>query len=114
MAKSKLIKGRSAVNQHMNISFASSEQLSECLDSGYQYLMVKIPGISEMPHLKPLERRCLRLLIKGNVTKAIAYDMDVSEDYVRKLLSSLRDKFQCSVNTELVSKVYFTGFHLFI
>ena len=114
MAKSKLIKGLSAVNQNLSICFVAESQIQESLRMGYHYLMVKIPVLNDIPKLTPQERKCLKLLIKGIPLKAIAYDLDIQEHTVRKLIRSLRSKFTCTTNTELVAKIYHLGLHTFI
>lgn len=114
MAKRNVVDGLSAVNQNLEICFVSSEQLSDCLSMGYQHLMVKIPTISDIPKLTKQERLCFRLLLKGLVTKSIAYHLSISDSRARALLLSLREKFTCTNNSELVAKAYAMGIHTFI
>lgn len=114
MAKSKLIKGLSTVNQNLNICFVAPEQVQECLSMGYQHLMIKIPSIHDMPNLTNQERVCFRLLLKGLTVKAIAYDVEIAESRVRALLQSLRQKFNCSSNSELLAKAYSMGINTFV
>ena len=114
MAKSKLIKGISAVNQNLHICFVAESQLQESLKMGYQYLMMKVPDLNDMPKLTPPERKCLRLVIKGIPLKAIAEDIGVLDHTVRAALRSVRRKFDCSTDTELVAKIYHLGLNPFI
>ena len=93
----------------MLISFVLAEDVNKYQVQGYRHMMEKFPSDADMPELTGQERRALRILMAGKTPKQIADIMDISERAIEKLIASVRIKFGCLSNTELVLKVQYIG-----
>jgi len=102
------------INPNMQISFVLAEDVKKYQAQGYRHMMVKFPSDDDMPELTGQERRALRVLMAGKTPKQIADTMNISERAVEKLIASVRVKFDCLSNTELVLKVQYIGISMLL
>lgn len=102
------------INPNMQVLFVSAEDTNKYRAQGYRTLMVKFPSDDDIPELTGQERRALRILMAGKTIKQIAEIMDISERAVEKLIASVRAKFDCLSNAELVLKVQVAGISMLL
>jgi DNA-binding CsgD family transcriptional regulator len=80
------------------------------LENGQRVVTVRAPGlalgaIAQHYRLSTRERRVVELVIRGHSNQSIAAQLGVSEDTVKKHLTSIFDKLGVESRTQLVSLV---------
>lgn len=114
MAAKQHIKTCINVNPEMKISYVSAEDIKKYEAQGYRYPMVKFPSEADIPDLTRQERRVLRLFMTGKSTKHIAEIIRIDDRSVSKILATIRNKFDCLGNTELMVKVADLGISMLL
>lgn len=114
MANQEHSNARLNINPNMQISFVLAEDIKKYQTQGYRHMMVKFPSDEDMPELTGQERKVLRILMAGKTPKQIADIIGIGERAVEKLIVSVRKKFGCLSNTELVLKVQYIGISMLL
>jgi DNA-binding NarL/FixJ family response regulator len=107
MANQKNINAYINVNNNMQITCVSDDDIEKYLAQGYrpQTLMVKVPSKKDMPDLTPNEEKILNLFMEGKEAKDISQVMRIDDSSVNRVLSRIRIKFGCRNNIRLALKV---------
>ena len=114
MANQENSNARLNINPNMQISFVLAEDIKKYQGQGYRTMMVKFPSDEDMPELTGQERKVLRILMARKTPKQIADILHIGERAVEKLIASIRVKFGCLSNTELVLTVESIGISMLL
>lgn len=105
MAKPKSITAPENFNTGLAIKFVNPLELSDYQAKGYGFMMARQPNLSILLELTEQETAITKLLLHGKTPQLIAGLLSSNEANIRKAIRSIREKFNCKNNIELIVKL---------